>query len=189
VRVGIVHRHTSLGRRPATEPRGVEIAYPKRGLVRASDADVVLHAVADAAWERPALGISSTLSRHRPAMGRSRLLPLVKRGVLAMSTAGWRPVTATEIHASAPTRRPQACRSANLNRRLLDLHARGLTVKAKTASTRADRAGEAISCEAGGRLLEAPTGRLGMSPVAETAGGPLFSLPEYGSFCRPIYKP
>jgi 2-C-methyl-D-erythritol 2,4-cyclodiphosphate synthase len=129
---------------------GVRIEHP-RGLVGHSDADVVLHAMADAVLGAAGLG---DIGEHYPdtepawrGLDSSRLLAEV---VARVADAGWRPVNCDlVIHAQEPKLGPhKPAIRANLAR-LLGIDPGAVNVKAKTGEQVGPigRA-EAIACEA-----------------------------------------
>ena len=98
MRVGIGHdTHRLVEGRPLILG-GVRIDHP-RGLLGHSDADVVLHAVADALLGAAGLGdIGEHLPRHRPAMGGARQRRACwPRSSAGSPRAGWRPVNCDVI--------------------------------------------------------------------------------------------
>lgn len=150
VRVGIGHdTHRLIEGRPLILG-GVPIDHPL-GLIGHSDADVVMHAVADALLGAAALGdigelFPDTDPAHKGIPG-DRLLGAV---VARVAAAGWRPVNCDVIvHAQKPKLLPhKPAMRANVARVLgLDLDA--VNIKAKTG----EHVGpvgreEAIQCEA-----------------------------------------
>ena len=150
MRVGIGHdTHRLVEGRPLILG-GVRIEHPL-GLLGHSDADVVMHAVADALLGASALG---DIGEHYPdtdpewaGLDGSRLLGEV---VAQVARAGWRPVNCDVIvHAQAPKLVPhKPLMRANLAR-LLGLPETAINVKAKTGEHvgPVGRA-EAICCEA-----------------------------------------
>jgi len=163
VRVGLGHdTHRLVEGRPLILG-GVTIDHP-RGLDGHSDADVVLHAVADALLGAAAMG---DIGEHYPdtdpackGLDSGRLLAEV---VAMVAGAGWMPINCdVTIHAQAPKLLPhKPAIRANLAR-LLGLEADAVNIKAKTGEHVGPigRA-EAIACEA--IVL------LGPSTVAERA--------------------
>jgi 2-C-methyl-D-erythritol 2,4-cyclodiphosphate synthase len=150
VRVGLGHDTHRLGAGRPLILGGVHIEHP-RGLVGHSDADVVLHAVADALLGAAALG---DIGEHFPddsptwkGLDSARLLSEV---VAMVAGAGWRPVNCdTIIHAQEPKLGPhKPALRANLAR-LLGIDPGAVNVKAKTGEHVGPigRA-EAIACEA-----------------------------------------
>ncbi len=150
VRVGIGHdTHRLVEGRPLILG-GVRIEH-ERGLMGHSDADVVLHALADALLGAAALG---DIGEHYPDtdprwkdLDSGRLLSEV---VHRIRGDGWRPVNCDlVIHAQAPKLLPhKPAIRANIAR-LLDLSEQAVNVKAKTGEHVGPIGrGEAISCEA-----------------------------------------
>jgi 2-C-methyl-D-erythritol 2,4-cyclodiphosphate synthase len=150
VRVGLGHDTHRLEQGRPLILGGVRIEHP-RGLVGHSDADVVLHAVADALLGAAALG---DIGEHYPdtdpawkGLDSARLLAEV---VARVAAAGWRPVNVDLIvHAQEPKLGPhKPALRANLAR-MLGLDAGAVNVKAKTGEHVGPigRA-EAIACEA-----------------------------------------
>jgi 2-C-methyl-D-erythritol 2,4-cyclodiphosphate synthase len=129
---------------------GIRIEHP-RGLVGHSDADVVLHAVADALLGAAALG---DIGEHYPDTdARCKWLDsavLLSEVVARVAQAGWRPVNCDLIiHAQEPKLGPhKPALRANVAR-LLGLAESAVNVKAKTGEHVGPigRA-EAIACEA-----------------------------------------
>lgn len=158
MRVGIGHDTHRLGEHRPLILGGVPIAH-ERGLIGHSDADVVLHAVADALLGAAALG---DIGEHFPdtapeweGLDSSRLLADVLRLV---ERAGWRPSNCDVIvHAQAPKLSPhKPLIRANLAR-LLGLDEGAVNVKAKTGEHVGPIGrGEAMACEA--VVLLAPVG-------------------------------
>ena len=150
MRVGLGHDTHRLGEGRPLILGGVRIDH-SRGLVGHSDADVVLHAVADALLGAAALG---DIGEHYPdtdpvwkGLDSSRLLSEV---VAKVADAGWRPVNCDLIiHAQEPKLGPhKPAIRANLAR-LLRVVESAVNVKAKTGEHVGPigRA-EAIVCEA-----------------------------------------
>jgi len=150
MRVGIGHdTHRLVEGRPLILG-GVQIDHPV-GLLGHSDADVVMHAVADALLGASGLG---DIGEHYPdtdpqwrGLDGGRLLGEV---VARVARAGWRPGNCdVTIHAQSPKLTPhKAAMKANLAR-LLGLDPTCVNIKAKTG----EHVGpvgrsEAISCEA-----------------------------------------
>jgi 2-C-methyl-D-erythritol 2,4-cyclodiphosphate synthase len=150
VRVGIGHdTHRLVVGRPLILG-GVQIEHPL-GLTGHSDADVVMHAVADALLGGAALGDIGEFYpdddlRWEGLDSRQLLAEVVAR----VADAGWRPINCDlTIHAQAPklARHKPAIR-ANLAR-LLGLGESDVNVKAKTGELVGPVGrGEAICCEA-----------------------------------------
>jgi 2-C-methyl-D-erythritol 2,4-cyclodiphosphate synthase len=158
LRVGIGHdTHRLVEGRPLVLG-GVRIEHD-RGLLGHSDADVVLHAVADALLGAAALGdIGELFPDTDPrwaGLDSSRLLREVLGRVL---NAGWRPVNCDVIvHAQRPklSAHKPALRASLA--RLLDLPADAVNVKAKTGEHVGPIGrGEAIACEAAVLLEQVP---------------------------------
>lgn len=150
MRVGIGHDTHRLAEGRPLVLGGVRIESP-RGLVGHSDADVVLHAVADAVLGAAGLGdigehFPDTDPRWAGLDGGVLLGDVVARA----GRAGWRPVNCdVVIHAQEPKLLPfKPAMRANLAR-LLDLDPAAVNVKAKTGEHVGPigRA-EAIACEA-----------------------------------------
>jgi 2-C-methyl-D-erythritol 2,4-cyclodiphosphate synthase len=150
LRVGIGHdTHRLVVGRPLILG-GVRIDHD-RGLAGHSDADVVLHAVADALLGAAALG---DIGEHFPdtdpqweGLDSGRLLTDVASRV---DRAGWRPVNCDlTVHAQAPKLSPhKAALRANIAR-LLGLTESAVNVKAKTGEHVGPVGrGESISCDA-----------------------------------------
>src|SRR5215471_2572155 len=132
MRVGIGHdTHRLCEGRPLVLG-GVTIEHP-RGLVGHSDADVVLHAVADALLGAAALG---DIGEHYPdsdpawkGLDSARLLAEV---VARVADAGWRPVNCDLIiHAQEPKLGPHKPAIRANVARLLGLDGSAVNVKAK----------------------------------------------------------
>jgi 2-C-methyl-D-erythritol 2,4-cyclodiphosphate synthase len=150
VRVGIGHDTHRLGEGRPLILGGVRIEHP-RGLVGHSDADVVLHAVADALLGAAALG---DIGEHYPdtdprwlGLDSSRLLTEVMERI---AVEGWRPVNCDLIiHAQEPKLGPHKPALRTNLARLLRLDRNAVNVKAKTGEHVGPigRA-EAIACEA-----------------------------------------
>jgi len=150
VRVGIGHDTHRLAEGRPLVLGGIRIEH-SRGLLGHSDADVVLHAVADALLGAAALG---DIGEHYPdtdprwkGMDSGRLLAEV---VDRIAQAGWRTVNCDLIiHAQEPKLGPhKPALRANLAR-LLGVDPAAVNVKAKTG----EHVGpigrsEAIACEA-----------------------------------------
>jgi 2-C-methyl-D-erythritol 2,4-cyclodiphosphate synthase len=150
VRVGIGHdTHRLVAGRPLILG-GIRIEHD-RGLMGHSDADVVLHAVADALLGAAALGdIGELFPDTDPeweGLDGGRLLADVRRRV---ARAGWKPINCDLIiHAQQPklSAHKPALR-ANVAR-LLDLDPDAVNIKAKTGEHVGPIGrGEAIACEA-----------------------------------------
>lgn len=150
MRVGIGHDTHRLAEGRPLILGGVRIDHP-RGLVGHSDADVVLHAVADALLGAAALG---DIGEHYPdtdpqwhGLDSSRLLAEV---VAQVGREGWRPVNCDLIvHAEEPRLGPHKAALRENLARLLHLPPSAVNVKAKTGEHVGPigRA-EAIACHA-----------------------------------------
>jgi 2-C-methyl-D-erythritol 2,4-cyclodiphosphate synthase len=158
VRVGFGHDTHRLGEGRPLILGGVRIDHP-RGLIGHSDADVVLHAVADALLGAAALG---DIGEHYPdtdprwlGLDSGRLLAEV---VERVAREGWRKVNCDlVVHAQEPKLSPhKPALKANLAR-LLGVEPGAVNVKAKTGEHvgPVGRA-EAIACEAVVLLERAP---------------------------------
>lgn len=156
LRVGIGHdTHRLVEGRPLILG-GVTVAFD-RGLFGHSDADVVLHAVADALLGASALG---DIGEHFPdtdpqwqGLDSGRLLSEV---VDLVAQAGWRPVNCdVVIHAERPKlSEVKPVIRANLAR-LLGLDPGAVNIKAKTGERIGPIGlGEAIACQAVALLVE-----------------------------------
>jgi 2-C-methyl-D-erythritol 2,4-cyclodiphosphate synthase len=150
VRVGIGHDTHRLGEGRALILGGLRIEHG-RGLIGHSDADVVLHAVADALLGAAGLG---DIGEHYPdtdprweGLDSSLLLDEV---VTRVSRAGWRPVNCDLIiHAQEPKLGPHKPALRDNLARLLCLAPSAVNVKAKTGEHVGPIGrGEAIACEA-----------------------------------------
>jgi 2-C-methyl-D-erythritol 2,4-cyclodiphosphate synthase len=128
----------------------VTIEHP-RGLVGHSDADVVLHAVADALLGAAALGdIGEYYPDSDPAWKGLDSARLLTEVVARVAAAGWRPVNCDLIiHAQEPRLGPHKPAVRANVARLLGIDASAVNVKAKTGEHVGPigRA-EAIACEA-----------------------------------------
>lgn len=150
MRVGIGHdTHRLVAGRPLVLG-GVRIEH-ERGLLGHSDADVVLHAVADALLGAAALGdIGELFPDTDPRWAGLDGGVLLRAVVDRVAGAGWRPVNCdVVIHAQQPklSAHKPAIR-ASLSR-LLDLPADAVNIKAKTGEHVGPIGrGEAIACEA-----------------------------------------
>jgi 2-C-methyl-D-erythritol 2,4-cyclodiphosphate synthase len=129
---------------------GVRVEHP-RGLVGHSDADVVLHAVADALLGAAALG---DIGEHYPdtdpqwqGLDSGRLLAEV---VARVAGAGWATVNCdVVIHAQEPKLSPYKAAIRDNLARLLGVAAGAVNVKAKTGEHVGPVGrGEAIACQA-----------------------------------------
>ncbi len=150
MRVGIGHDTHRLAEGRPLILGGILIEHPF-GLVGHSDADVILHAVADALLGAAALG---DIGEHYPdtdpqwkGLDSSKLLTEV---VDQVRRAGWRPTNCDVIvHAQVPKLGPYKARVRENLARLLQLDVNTVNIKAKTG----EHVGpigrsEAISCEA-----------------------------------------
>ena len=157
MRVGIGHdTHRLVAGRPLILG-GVRIEHPT-GLLGHSDADVVLHAVADALLGAAALG---DIGEHYPdtdpqwaGLDGGRLLGEV---VAQVARAGWRPGNCdVVIHAQAPKLLPHKPAIRANVARLLGLDEGAVNIKAKTGELVGPigRA-EAIACEVAVLLVAA----------------------------------
>ncbi len=133
VRVGIGHdTHRLVENRPLILG-GVTIPF-ERGLLGHSDADVVLHAVADALLGAAALG---DIGEHFPDTD-PRWKGLDSRDLLdqvtdLVSQAGWKPVNCDlTIHAQRPKLLPYKAEIRGNVARLLKVSEQAVNVKAKT---------------------------------------------------------
>ena len=150
MRVGIGHDTHRLDVGRPLVLGGIRIEHP-RGLVGHSDADVVLHAVADALLGAAALG---DIGEHYPDTdARCKGLDsadLLSEVVARVAQAGWRPVNCDLIiHAQEPKLGPHKPAVRANVARLLGLAETAVNVKAKTGEHVGPigRA-EAIACEA-----------------------------------------
>jgi 2-C-methyl-D-erythritol 2,4-cyclodiphosphate synthase len=129
---------------------GVTIEHP-RGLVGHSDADVVLHAVADALLGAAALGdIGEYYPDHDPAWKGLDSTRLLAEVVARVAREGWRTVNCDlTIHAQEPRLGPYKPAIRASVARLLGIDVTAVNVKAKTGEHVGPigRA-EAIACEA-----------------------------------------
>jgi 2-C-methyl-D-erythritol 2,4-cyclodiphosphate synthase len=150
MRVGIGHDTHRLDEGRPLILGGVRIEHP-RGLVGHSDADVVLHAVADALLGAAALG---DIGDHFPdtdprwkGLDSGRLLADV---IALVAEAGWRPVNCDLIiHAQEPKLGPHKPALRASLARLLGVDPGAVNVKAKTGEHVGPIGrGEAIACEA-----------------------------------------
>jgi len=156
LRVGIGHDTHRLVERRALILGGVRIDHPL-GLLGHSDADVVMHAVADALLGAAALG---DIGEHYPdtdprwiGLDGGRLLAEVVGRLVGL---GWSPGNCdVTIHAQEPKLSPhKPAMRANLAR-LLGLDPSAVNVKAKTGELVGPIGrGEAIACEAVVLLVE-----------------------------------
>ena len=150
MRVGIGHdTHRLVEGRPLVLG-GLTIPHT-HGLAGHSDADVVLHAVADALLGAAALGdigelFPDTDPQHKGADSTKLLREVVNR----VHSAGWRPVNIDlVIHAERPKLGPHKLAIRDRIAELLGLATNVVSVKAKTGEAVGPIGrGEAISCEA-----------------------------------------
>jgi 2-C-methyl-D-erythritol 2,4-cyclodiphosphate synthase len=150
MRVGIGHdTHRLVVGRPLILG-GVTIAHT-HGLAGHSDADAVLHAVADALLGAAAMGdigeqFPDTDPTYHGADSRTLLREVVRR----ISAAGWRTVNLDlTIHAESPKLGPFKRPMRHCIAELLDVSPDCVSVKAKTGELVGPIGrGEAISCEA-----------------------------------------
>jgi 2-C-methyl-D-erythritol 2,4-cyclodiphosphate synthase len=150
VRVGLGHDTHQLREGRPLVLGGVTIEHP-RGLVGHSDADVVLHAVADALLGAAALGdIGEYYPDSDPAWKGLDSARLLTEVVARVAHAGWKPVNCDlTIHAQEPRLGPHKPAIRANVARLLGLDGSAVNVKAKTGEHVGPigRA-EAIACEA-----------------------------------------
>lgn len=150
MRVGIGHDTHRLAEGRPLILGGVRIEHP-RGLVGHSDADVVLHAVADALLGAAGLGdIGERFPDTDPRWAGLDGGVLLGDVVDHIARAGWRPVNCDLIvHAQEPKLSTyKAGIRANLAR-LLGLEPSAVNIKAKTGEHVGPIGrGEAIACEA-----------------------------------------
>lgn len=160
MRVGLGHDTHRLDEGRPLILGGIRLDHP-RGLVGHSDADVVLHALADALLGAAALGdigehYPDTDPRWRGLDGGRLLAEVVDR----VAREGWRPVNCDLIiHAQEPKIGPhKPALRANIAR-LLGLPSTAVSVKAKTGEHVGPigRA-EAIACEAVVLIERVPEG-------------------------------
>ena len=150
MRVGFGHDTHRLGEGRPLILGGIRIEH-SRGLIGHSDADVVLHALADALLGAAALG---DVGEHYPdtdpqwyGLDGGRLLSEV---VDRLARAGWRPINCDlVIHAQEPKLGPHKPALRDNIARLLRVEPTAVNVKAKTGEHVGPigRA-EAIACEA-----------------------------------------
>jgi 2-C-methyl-D-erythritol 2,4-cyclodiphosphate synthase len=150
LRVGIGHdTHRLVEGRPLILG-GVRIDF-ELGLAGHSDADVVLHAIADALLGAAALGDIGELfpdtDPHWQGLDSGRLLSEV---LARVHDGGWSPVNCDVIvHAQRPKLSPHKPTLRDNIARLLQLPASAVNVKAKTGELVGPIGrGEAIACEA-----------------------------------------
>jgi 2-C-methyl-D-erythritol 2,4-cyclodiphosphate synthase len=150
LRVGLGHDTHRLAEGRPLILGGVTVDHP-RGLLGHSDADVVLHAVADALLGAAGLGdIGEHFPDHDPHWAGLAGATLLGNVVDRVAHAGWRPVNCDLIiHAEAPKLTPhKAAIRANLAR-LLNLEPTAVNIKAKTGEHVGPIGrGEAIAAEA-----------------------------------------
>lgn len=149
-RVGIGHdTHRLVEGRPLVLG-GLTIAHT-HGLAGHSDADVVLHAVADALLGAAALGdIGELFPDTDPQYGGADSAVLLCDVVARIHAAGWQPVNVDlVIHAERPKLGPHKLAMRDRIAELLGVASNVVSVKAKTGeSVGPIGRGEAISCEA-----------------------------------------
>ena len=150
MRVGIGHdTHRLVEGRPLILG-GVRIEHP-RGLLGHSDADVVMHAVADAMLGAAGLGdIGERFPDTDPRWAGLEGAALLGDVVGSVALAGWRPVNCDVIiHAQEPKLTPHKASMRSNLARLLGLAASDVNLKAKTGEHVGPVGrGEAIACEA-----------------------------------------
>lgn len=156
MRVGIGHdTHRLVEGRPLILG-GVRIDFD-RGLLGHSDADVVLHAVADALLGAAALGdIGEQYPDTDPQWEGLDGGLLLGETVARVARSGWKPVNCDLIvHAQAPKLLPYKPALRENVARLLGLPVAAVNVKAKTGEHVGPIGrGEAISCEAVVLIME-----------------------------------
>jgi 2-C-methyl-D-erythritol 2,4-cyclodiphosphate synthase len=139
---------------------GVTVPH-SRGLAGHSDADVVLHAVADALLGAAALGdIGELFPDSDPRNRGIDSAEIVQVVVSRLIAAGWRPVNIDlVIHAEQPKLGAHKQAIRQRISQLLGLDATAVSVKAKTGEGVSPIGrGEAISCEAVVLIEEAAFG-------------------------------
>lgn len=150
MRVGIGHdTHRLIEGRPLWLA-GVKIPFD-RGLAGHSDADVVLHAVADALLGAAGLGdIGEHFPDTDPQWKDLQSAKLLVDVVAILAGRGWRPVNCDlTIHAQAPRLLEHKPAMRQSLARLLGLEVADVNVKAKTGEHVGPIGrGEAMSCEA-----------------------------------------
>ena len=150
MRVGIGHdTHRLVEGRPLVLG-GLRITHT-HGLAGHSDADVVLHAVADALLGAAALGdIGDVFPDTDPQYRGADSAVLVREVVARIHAAGWQPVNVDlVIHAERPKLGPHKLAMRDRIADLLGIAPNVVSVKAKTGeSVGPIGRGEAISCEA-----------------------------------------
>jgi 2-C-methyl-D-erythritol 2,4-cyclodiphosphate synthase len=150
MRVGIGHDTHRLAEGRPLVLGGVTIAHT-HGLVGHSDADAVLHAIADALLGAAALGdigdiFPDTDPQYRGADSANLLGEVVRR----VRAAGWRTTNVDLIiHAERPKLAPHKLAMRNRIAELLQIPPDRVSVKAKTGELVGPIGrGEAITCEA-----------------------------------------
>ena len=150
MRVGIGHDTHRLGENRALILGGVRIDHPV-GLIGHSDADVVMHAVADALLGAAGLGdigefYPDTDAQWQGLEGGALLGDVVAR----VERAGWRPVNCdVVIHAQQPKLSAFKPRMRENLAGVLGLNPSEVNIKAKTGEHVGPIGrGEAIACEA-----------------------------------------
>ena len=150
MRVGIGHdTHRLVEGRPLVLG-GVTISYT-HGLAGHSDADVVLHAVADALLGAAALGdIGELFPDTDPQYNGADSTNLLREVLNRVHAGGWQPVNVDLIiHAERPKLGPYKLAMRDRIAELLGLAPNVINVKAKTGEAVGPIGrGEAISCEA-----------------------------------------
>ena len=150
MRVGIGHdTHRLVEGRPLVLG-GLTITHT-HGLAGHSDADVVLHAVADALLGAAALGdIGELFPDTDPQYRGADSAVLVREVVARIHAAGWQPLNVDlVIHAERPKLGPHKLAMRDRIADLLGIAPNFVSVKAKTGeSVGPIGRGEAISCEA-----------------------------------------
>jgi 2-C-methyl-D-erythritol 2,4-cyclodiphosphate synthase len=150
LRVGLGHdTHRLVDGRPLILG-GVRIDFPW-GLAGHSDADVVLHAVADALLGAAALGdIGELFPDTDPAWEGADSARLLEHVVGRVASAGWRAVNCDiTVHAQRPKLSAYKVAMRERIASLLGLSADAVNVKAKTGEHVGPVGrGEAISCDA-----------------------------------------
>lgn len=129
---------------------GVRIEFDK-GLEGHSDADVVLHAVADALLGAAALGdIGERYPDTDPKWKDLDGSVLLAEVVASVRSLGWKPVNCDlTVHAQAPKLSPWKPRIRETLARLLGLPIDAVNIKAKTGENLGPIGrGEAIACDA-----------------------------------------
>ena len=137
---------------------GVRIPY-ERGLAGHSDADVVLHAVADALLGAAALGdIGELFPESNPRWAGADSKMLLTEVCHRVSAAGWLPVNVDlVVHAEAPRLGAYKKAMRETLAGLLGISAFQVSVKAKTAEGLGPiGTGQAIACHAIVLITQAP---------------------------------